>query len=278
MIKSSLIRLLAHLTLILGTKYNGVQHKFYAFLLENIIRYRRNTVHSNLKKSFPHYSSPKIEATVHAYYHRLAFYLLQSIWAYFGDETSIMSKVVVKNPQVVKKYLDNNEKIIFLSAHYGNWEIISMLLPTYFTCPVIGIYKPLSSPTMEVDVKKWRSRFNLQLVPMKECINYFNAKNKNAFIALMVGDQSPPANESGIAINFLNQNTIFYAGTNTLKKRYNPKIFYQKISVIDDVHHIELIELTGEEVVQSYARLLEQDINTNPIPWLWSHNRWKHNH
>jgi Kdo2-lipid IVA lauroyltransferase/acyltransferase len=277
MIRPYLLRLLAKVVLAFGFHYNGVQHKFYAFLLSSIVKYRKKTITHNLLRSFPHSNRDTIDRLVADFYHRLAYYVLQSICCYFGKKEEIKKKLVVNNADLIKKSLSENHNVIFLSAHYGNWELISMLLPTYFTCPVIGVYKPLSSTVLEVELKKWRSRFGLTMVPMKEMIPWFSNKDNIPFITLLLADQSPPKHEAGEVIHFLNQKTMFYNGANVLKKRYNPKIFYQKTSVIDDVHYIDFIELSETNVIQQYASLLEKDINLDPSLWVWSHNRWKHN-
>jgi Kdo2-lipid IVA lauroyltransferase/acyltransferase len=277
MIIAYFIRLIAKVLLCFGSSYNGVQHKFYAFLISRVFKYRRKTIEHNFIRSFPDATQAAIADFTYKYYNRLAFYILQSLWCYFGKEDEIMKKIVINNPDIINQTLSENRNIILLSAHYGNWELMSMLLPTYFKCPVIGVYKPLSSLLLEAELKKWRSRFGLIMVPMKEIMPWFSNKDKKPFITLLLSDQSPPKHESGEVIHFLNQKTMFYNGANVLKKRYNPKIFYQKNSVIDDVHYIDFIELTETNVIKQYAEILEKDIIHDPTPWVWSHNRWKHN-
>jgi Kdo2-lipid IVA lauroyltransferase/acyltransferase len=277
MIRPYLLRLLAKVILAFGSRYNGIQHKFYAFLLSRVIKYRKKTITHNLQRSFPQATLSIINKLSNDYYNRLAYYILQSIRCYFGKEEEVKNKLVVNNAYLINKCITNNQNVIFISAHYGNWELISMMLPTYFSCPVIGIYKPLSSPLLEQELKKWRSRFGLIMVPMKEMMPWFSDKDKKPFIALLLADQSPPKHESGEVIDFLNQKTMFYNGANVLKKRYNPKIFYQKTSVIDDVHYVDFIELTETNIIREYVSMLEKDITLDPTPWVWSHNRWKHN-
>jgi KDO2-lipid IV(A) lauroyltransferase len=30
------------------------------------------------------------------------------------------------------------------------------------------------------------------------------------------------------------------------------------------------------EILEKFTKRLEQDIISDPVPWLWSHKRWKH--
>jgi KDO2-lipid IV(A) lauroyltransferase len=209
------------------------------------------------------------------YYRHLSHYLLESIFSYFGDKNKVIQKVKISQNHSMEQAYQNGENIIIMSGHYGNWELISMVLPIVLDKKVIGIYKKLSSIFFNQLIKEQRSRFGLQLVEMKEVSKLYGNQVEKPFITLFIADQSPSISEKGEVVRFLGSPTLFYEGAAVLKKRYGMKIFYQHVNVIDGVYYISFIEL-GENVIQDFATCLEKDILKRPELWLWSHNRWKH--
>jgi KDO2-lipid IV(A) lauroyltransferase len=99
----------------------------------------------------------------------------------------------------------------------------------------------------------------------------------------MAADQSP-SKEAAVWLQFLNQDTPFFAGYEKIAKKTNqPVIFVDVQKVGRGFYEVEfiLISKNPEEtednfIVQKYAQLVENQIVRQPSYWLWSHKRWKH--
>jgi Kdo2-lipid IVA lauroyltransferase/acyltransferase len=274
MIKQALLGLLSNLFGNYQFKWNGLLHHSITFLLEKILRYRKKVIIKNLSTSFPSKSRVELGLIQHDVYKYIALYLLQSISAFCGKKTCIEGALNVTISDDLLKDLEKNEDIIFLSGHYGNWELISVLLPIYFKREVVAVYKPLSDKVLDIFVKKARARFGLELVPMEETVNYL--KQKKGSIYILVSDQSPASASGGEWFDFLNQKTLFYRGADVFSKKFDAIVYYQKINIENDKYHLSFVKLDVAKPVSQYVNLLEKDILNNPAPWLWSHNRWKH--
>jgi Kdo2-lipid IVA lauroyltransferase/acyltransferase len=269
------IELLAQFIIRFGNDINSKWCKICAYFFEYVLKYRSRIINENVNKIFPNFDENEKSKVIKKYYRQLSVYILESIFAYFGPEAKVLDKVVMQeNVQLCEAYADN-KKIIILSGHYGNWELISMALPHMLKMNIYGVYKKLSSPFFEKLILSKRSRFGLNLVEMKEVITLFNKMKGEAFITLLIADQSPAVGEEGKVVSFLGQQTMFYQGAALLQKRYNAKVFYQKVDIKNGIYYVSFIEIYSN-VIEEFAQALEKDIYHKPELWLWSHNRWKH--
>jgi Kdo2-lipid IVA lauroyltransferase/acyltransferase len=269
------IELLAQFIIRFGSDINSKWCKICAYFFEYVLKYRSRIINENVNKIFPNFDENEKSKVIKKYYRQLSVYILESIFAYFGPEAKVLDKVVMQeNVQLCEAYADN-KKIIILSGHYGNWELISMALPHMLKMNIYGVYKKLSSPFFEKLILSKRSRFGLNLVEMKEVITLFNKMKGEAFITLLIADQSPAVGEEGKVVSFLGQQTMFYQGAALLQKRYNAKVFYQKVDIKNGIYYVSFIEIYSN-VIEEFAQALEKDIYHKPELWLWSHNRWKH--
>jgi Kdo2-lipid IVA lauroyltransferase/acyltransferase len=274
MIGNAIAHLIAKFILIFGHEYDGLQNKIYSFILEKVVGYRKSVVNENITNSFAGISALELKQRVKLYYRHMAHYILDTLFAYHGNEKQLLQSVHIKNGDLIQNEIKAGNNVIILSGHYGNWELISMVLPVELKVPVYAVYKPLSSKFIDQYVKNKRQRFGLGLLPMNEVTTFLQRKQPYNFVMLFVADQSPAYGQRGEWIQFLNQHTLFLNGAATLKKRYDLKIFYQRCIVNNGKYALEFIPMETD-VIKNYAKLLEEDIIKNPDPWLWSHRRWK---
>jgi KDO2-lipid IV(A) lauroyltransferase len=96
-------------------------------------------------------------------------------------------------------------------------------------------------------------------------------------------DQSPESSAK-FAGNFLNQPTFWVTGGEAIAKKMEMPVVYLYIDRKSRskyvIRYTSICEDGSKEkddfILKEYARLLEKDINTNKVNWLWSHKRWKH--
>lgn len=103
--------------------------------------------------------------------------------------------------------------------------------------------------------------------------------NATAFIA----DQSPnPA--KAYWMNFLNQDTPVFMGTEKIAQKIQYPIVYVSVKKLTRGYYTLLAEVLktppflGAEgdITEAHTRKLEADIIEQPETWLWTHKRWKH--
>lgn len=113
----------------------------------------------------------------------------------------------------------------------------------------------------------------------RDMIKNINELNATAFIA----DQSPnPANAHWM--NFLNQDTPVFMGTEKIAKKIKYPIVFVSVKKLTRGYYTFMADLlqtppyVGSEgdITETHTRKLEADIIAQPETWLWTHKRWKH--
>jgi KDO2-lipid IV(A) lauroyltransferase len=102
-------------------------------------------------------------------------------------------------------------------------------------------------------------------------------------IFVLIADQSPSKLNNAQWVKFLNQDTPFLSGPDTLGRQTNYVILFCNVTRPARGHymmcftHLFTQERPFEEgeITRLYAGLLEQQILGEPAFWLWSHRRWK---
>jgi Kdo2-lipid IVA lauroyltransferase/acyltransferase len=261
--------------------------KLAVILAENVIRYRKNVIEKNLKKSFPEMTEKEIRAIRHKYYRCMIRYIRESFQIGFGPESRIRKHIRVIDHKNGVLYPDGSTASILMASHYGNWEIVSLLPILFPEQRFIAFYKPVQNKLSSEIARHIRSRCGLQIHPISQTARIMAENAGKSYCYLFVGDQSP-FNMNSVHWNvFLGQNTPWMTGAERLAIKYNIPVMYLQINpaavYFDGPSYdlyIEIIAVTPAElptgcITETYTRLLERQIMDKPEYWLWSHKRWK---
>jgi KDO2-lipid IV(A) lauroyltransferase len=253
-------------------------------LILRLIGYRKKVIDNNLRKAYPNknrkYRS-KIKSGFYSYFGQL---LAESIKLFHCSEDTIRKRHVFVNDSQVNAFLKQDKDVIIVLGHYGNWEWALLASSLQFDAEMVGIYKPLSSTFWNKQVLNIRSQFGAKLLSMKESVRYLLKKGKKPRVIGVLSDQTPSADELNHWINFLNQKTPVFLGTEKLAKKMDCPVFFAHITPLSRANYeieFELItdtpiQLKEGEITRLHSQILEDNINKNPAYWLWSHRRWKH--
>ncbi|MCK5822080.1 MAG: lysophospholipid acyltransferase family protein [Bacteroidales bacterium] len=257
-----------------------------AWFLRIVLKYRKQIISENLKKSFPDKSGEDLLLIEKSYYAWLGRMLIESFKAVHWSVYALKKRVNVINPEILTEYAEQNQDIIILAGHTGNWEWSPGAISPYGH-DVLGIYKPQTSETFDHLSKLLRTKSGVIPIPMKGTIRALKEKKENGQkprALLLIADQIPALGDIHFWTNFLNQQTAWFTGGEKLALRFKLPVLYLKFREVKTGHYSgEFIPLyDGKEKVRDgdisrfYIHALEQTIIENPTHWLWSHRRWKH--
>jgi KDO2-lipid IV(A) lauroyltransferase len=110
-----------------------------------------------------------------------------------------------------------------------------------------------------------------------------SVENKEQTVSWFAADQACKPDKA-TWLNFLNQDTTFHSGYESLAKETEQAVYYLDIKKVKrSYYELDFIPITENpneaekgSIVLEYSRLTEKRIQENPAHWLWSHNRWKH--
>ncbi|MEX2595376.1 MAG: lysophospholipid acyltransferase family protein [Salibacteraceae bacterium] len=270
------LKLISHLPLWVLYKIGSV----LGWLLLNVFHYRKNVILSNISTSFPKKSKAEIDFIMREYYRYLSDVMVETIALWNIDKQELMKRCRFENPELLKPYESNSRNVIIMMGHSGNWEWAGLATELYFNFTILPVYRSVKDPVINHFLRTIRSRFGSH--PVLDSIAFSEIKKHDSPHAVaMLADQTPGA-KKGWWIEFLNQPTPFFRGSEILAKRLNYDVVFAHVKRENRGYYcIKLSKFDGNKedeyvLTTAFAKFLEMQIKQQPENWLWSHKRWKH--
>ncbi|RUM70729.1 MAG: hypothetical protein DSZ07_01900, partial [Sulfurovum sp.] len=158
------------------------------------------------------------------------------------NKDEVIENVTFEGEEIIKKYQNAGKKIIFITGHQGNWELLSQSIAIKFNLTLVGVGRELDSKLMDKVLKENRERFNVKMVykkgAMKGCIK---ALNQNKAIGILV-DQAIRANQS-IEVDFFGQRATHTPLASILSRKFEIDLIPAFISTEDyKSYHVKIYE------------------------------------
>ena len=258
-------------------------------LVHHVIGYRKKIVRKNLTNSFPEKSIDEIRQIEKGFYHFFCDYIVETIKQFSISKEEMKKRMVISGVEEMKDRMEKEKKtfcFIYL-GHFCNWEWIASLpywVPNDILCA--QIYHPLYNKAFDKLFLRIRNKFGGECIPMKETLRRIielrRAKQKT--IIGFISDQAPKWNSIHHFVDFLNQETPVFIGTEKIAKQVDALVYYGDVRRVKRGFYTcefkpmtekPVKEIPDWELTDAYAHLLEEMISRHPNFWLWSHNRWK---
>lgn len=253
------------------------------FLLHRMIRYRGKIVDGNLQRAFPEKTEAELAAIRKGFYRNLADILLEGLKGLYISREEVLRRYRFVNPELVNRYFDAGRHVFAMPAHYGNWEWGVLSFALQVKHQVIGVYKPIHNSLVEGFMARRRTRFGLQLAPIKTTRKTMENPPNSPALYIMMSDQSPSNGKKAHWVEFLNQDTPCLHGADFWGRKLDyPALFMDVQRVKRGFYEITFSELAShpaklpeKALTEAYMKKLEEVIRVRPEDWLWSHRRWK---
>jgi len=230
-------------------------------------------------------SKEKYDSILQYCHKNLALVLLQVLRSSKSTVQDLEKTVSFENRGIVDKALSEGKKIIFVSAHYGNWELGGTSLSALVS-PTTTIHKQMNDQYFDKYLMQSRTKFKMHMVEKRGAIKHLiKALKKGESISMLI-DQSVKESD-GIFINFLGQKATQTAAPAFLARKFDALIIPLLINtapgkenVITFFEPIITAHTDNEEKdildsSQAQADFLSKAILAYPEPWFWCHKRFK---
>ncbi|MCU0441746.1 MAG: lysophospholipid acyltransferase family protein [Bacteroidia bacterium] len=249
-----------------------------------LIGYRKKVIFQNLSRSFPQYSHEQIVAVAKKYYGFMIDTSLEAFKVLAMSKSTLRKRVVVENWDLIEPLRIKQQPFLFVMGHYGNWEWMGQGLQLSEKVQVDTLYQPLSNGFFDWLISSTRSKYGIHLIPMKSSLKEMIRRSTFFSGTIFLADQSPSNLDACHWMEFLNQDTPVFLGTERIAKKLNrPVVFIHTYRVKRGYYRVRfslITDLPNETapnwITEQHTRMLEQDIKQQPELWLWSHRRWKH--
>lgn len=212
---------------------------------------------------------------------------LQCLWV-TSDTENRVRRLIEGEPSgldLLRQCLEKNKGIFFLTAHYGNWEIMGLFHGYLGICPLSSIARKLDNPYLDRVVEKLRTASGNKIIYRDESpLKIVRVLKNNGSVAVMM-DQNTA--KGGVFVDFFGKKAAtpralallsYRTGTpilpffcyptdkGTYRIKYGPEIKLEKT----DNRENDILNWTYH-----YEQFIEKIIQENPTPWMCGHRRWK---
>ncbi len=198
---------------------------------------------------------------------------------------NIWNQVTVEGRENLYTALAEGKGVIVFLAHFGNWELLSLVYGALIPNRAKAIAFPLKNDLLNTYIWRHREQLSLKLIPRNRAVRETLRALKNNQAIGFFADQN--AGPEGVFVNFLGKPASAARGPAVLAlKTGAPLIFSLSIRQSDDMHRVYISPAVHTEPTDDFERdverytaqmlkQLEAYIHKYPEQWLWLHNRWK---
>lgn len=254
------------------------------FLIYRVLGYRKDVVLTNLRNSFPDKSEAEIKEIASRFYRWFCDLTLETLKTLTISANAVRERVSFEGTEILEDYANNKQSVILVLGHFGNWEFAGARYSQEKTIPQLYvIYHPLHNTGFDRLMHHMRTRHGTKLYTMRETSKSMIRDRHLLTATAFIADQTPSP-ERAYWMNFLNQDTPVFLGTEALARKLGYPVIYISITRPRRGYYRMVVERliadtknTREgEITEVHTRRLERDIQDHPDLWLWTHRRWKH--
>ena len=255
------------------------------FFVYRVLRWRRALAATNIANAFPDKSDDERAAILRQSYRNLGHFLAEALWGWNASAEALAARVRIVNPELIARYTSRGQSVVLLAAHFCNWEWLLLTAGVVLKMPIDAVYKPQKVKGIDDFLRARRSRFGGNPIPHQSFMFELMKRRREVRAYALVADHTPKHDEEKHWTRFLNQDTAFFVGADKIAKIVKAPVIY--VAMRRDgpgQYSVELKLLaeppydreSGPEIVERYARMLEEEIRKSPADWLWLHRKWKY--
>ncbi|RXJ87157.1 lipid A biosynthesis lauroyl acyltransferase [Arcobacter sp. CECT 8985] len=217
-------------------------------------------------------------------YKSLLFNLYEFVENQHISKEKLISKANIENEEVILNAIKQNRKIIYITAHYGGWEIaLPYVALKYGKLAVVN--RKMDNPYINDMYEKARDRNNITMLEKKSAAKGMLKAFKEKKAVALVIDQHM---KNGIEIDFFNKKVMATDATARLGLKLDAVIipifcvmndfrdYTLKVGDMIDCKNLEFkTDDKIKELTQMQSNIIEKQILEYPHLWFWQHKRWK---
>lgn len=259
-----------------------------AFLVVyHVMRYRRHVVAENLRRSFPEKTDEERRKIGRRFYRFLCDYAMETIKLLTIPAGEMKRRMAFEGIDDMERSLASHPFVFIYLGHYCNWEWVSSV-PLWVKGEGVHcaqLYRPLKNKTFDRLFMHLRTRFKAENIAKYDTLRRILTLKKEGVRTIVgfISDQTPRRQSTHEWVNFLNQETPVFIGTERIGKKVDAAIYFADIRRVKRGYYACRFRLLTEDVrsfedyklTELYMEQLEEMIRRQPHLWLWSHKRWK---
>jgi KDO2-lipid IV(A) lauroyltransferase len=197
-------------------------------------------------------------------------------------------RVKFENEEVVRRVQKEGRPIVFVTSHYGAWELGGTMLSALIE-PVMIVYKNMNNKYFQNYLLSSRKKWRMKYVERKGATRAILKQLRSGGAIALLIDTNVNKKDS-INVEFLGKPTGQIKTTAYFARKFNAALIPTLIHTKDDENYTikfydEIVppKTDDEEKdlkvsVQMQTDWLSKEILKEPKPWFWLHRRWKNDY
>ena len=241
----------------------------------------KKIIELNIQRAIPNIDANKLKKIKNSMWNNYGRVFAEYVFMKDFRSGRLSNNIKIQGYEILKEINKKNKQVIFISGHFGNFELMAMHLDKS-GIKLSAIYRPLNNPFLNPIMEKIRKKYICRnqvkkgIGGMKQLILF---KKKNYSTALMIDQRV----SQGILSNFFNQEAFTTTIPAQLIKKFDIPIVPIYIERTDGINFKMTVnqpinfskDNSEKQITDELNRLIEKMIMLKPEQWIWSHNRWK---
>jgi KDO2-lipid IV(A) lauroyltransferase len=269
---------------LLGQKAAFSFGNFAAYFIYYFIPVRKKHVLQSLALSFPEKSSSEIKKIAKNTYKNFARTMIEIMFFAKFDGQTLKNLMTIENEAVAERAFENAKGAVFMSAHFGNWELTALSFSQRH--PMSVLVAKQANPFIDKLMNSVRTRQNGYKTISRDGNPYrevLRALKRNEFVAVL-SDQDggrqgcfvkffgrPASTPKGAALFALRSGCPLITAFGVRQPDGTTKTYLEEIPAPNTGDSEKDIEI----MCAKYSERLENFIRQYPEQWFWFHKKWK---
>ena len=218
-------------------------------------------------------------------FRQMMFNFMHTMESRYYTPEEIVKNIAFKNLHIVQEAQKQNRPIIFVTGHYGSWELAGRAL-SFCIEPILIVYKKMKNPFFEEYLLSSREKWKMSYAERHGATKaMLKTLRKGGAMAILI-DTNVNKKES-IPVEFMGHTVHQIQTTAYFARKFNAALIPALIHTQDDEHftiefydEIKPPKTDNEEEdlkisTQIQTHWLSEEILKAPEPWFWLHRRFK---
>ncbi len=259
--------------------------RFFAFFAYKFNKKHLKIARANLDLVYGNsISKERKEQIIYNSYKSLVFNMYEFIENQNIEKEDLLKKANILNKDIIENAIKENRKIVYISAHYGGWELTVPYIALMFGDVAI-VNRRMNNPYMQKRYAEARTKNKITMLDKTSAAKgMIKAFKENKTVCVVIDQYL----NSGIDIEFLGKTTKATDSTSRIALKFDAVIipiftlcndFRDWTIKVCEPIDVKTYEFKSEDKIKELTQIqndiLSKQILEKPDFWLWQHKRFK---
>lgn len=227
------------------------------------------------------------EEIIYNSYKSLVFNMYEFMENQTISEEEMFKKAKIINADIIKKAHDENRKVIYVTAHYGGWELTLPYIALMFG-EIAVVNRKMDNPHIQKLYAEARTKNKITMLEKKVAAKgMIKAFKENKSVAVVIDQHL----KYGVEVELLGQKVMATDSTARLALKFDAIIipiftvcngFRDYTINVGEAIDVKTLDFKTDDQIQELTQLqndlISKQVFEKPDYWLWQHKRFKKFH